>query len=84
MPDLVVTLVGPWSRLDDSRRSPLDDPMLDLRLAAELFRSEARVRMVDIRSERYAIALCHEDRGGASSPALTRRSTAVEPSLQRR
>jgi len=47
VPDLIVTLIGPWSSLDDSRRSPLDDPLIDLRLAAELFRAEARVRMVE-------------------------------------
>jgi glycosyltransferase involved in cell wall biosynthesis len=47
VPDLIVTLVGPWSTLDDARRSPLDDPHLDLRLTAEMYRAEARVQLVE-------------------------------------
>ena len=47
VPDLVVTLVGPWSRLDDTRRPPLDDALLDLRLLEESYRVDARVRRVE-------------------------------------
>ncbi|HEU5127458.1 MAG TPA: glycosyltransferase [Glycomyces sp.] len=45
--DIGIQLVGPWSRLTDDRRSPLDDPYLDLRLVAETFRADPRVRLVE-------------------------------------
>jgi GT2 family glycosyltransferase len=47
MTDVAVTLVGPWSTLTDERRSPLDDPVLDLRLLREAFASDGRVRYVE-------------------------------------
>ncbi|GAA3444129.1 glycosyltransferase family 2 protein [Planomonospora venezuelensis] len=47
MSDLSVTLVGPWGLLTDERRSPLDDPLLDLRLVRESYRGESRVRFVE-------------------------------------
>ncbi|MFD1936444.1 glycosyltransferase family 2 protein [Nonomuraea mangrovi] len=43
VPDVAVTLVGPWSLLTDERRSSLDDPHLDLRLLHNLYEHEPRV-----------------------------------------
>ncbi|MGH3389992.1 MAG: glycosyltransferase [Actinomadura sp.] len=43
LPDVGVTLVGPWSELTDERRPPLDDPLLDLRLIREAFGHDGRV-----------------------------------------
>jgi GT2 family glycosyltransferase len=51
MSDIAVTLVGPWHRLTDERRSLLDDPLLDLRLIRETFRGEGRVRFVERAAE---------------------------------
>ncbi|SCE70768.1 glycosyltransferase [Micromonospora mirobrigensis] len=45
-PDLVLHLVGPWDRLDEGRRRVLADPELDLRLIAETYRGDPRVRLV--------------------------------------
>jgi GT2 family glycosyltransferase len=56
VPDVHVTIVGPWSRLTDDRRRPLDDPLLDLRLVAEAFKHDGRVTYV-------------EDRPATSAPA---------------
>ena len=42
--DLDVVLVGPWSRLGDSRRSPLGDPDRELRLVQAEYVGEGRVR----------------------------------------
>lgn len=42
--DIAVTLVGPWDSLTEDRVSPLEDPLLDLRLIRESFRGESRVR----------------------------------------
>jgi glycosyltransferase involved in cell wall biosynthesis len=47
LPDVGVTLVGPWSDLTDERRSPLDDPLLDLRLMREAFVHDGRVRFAE-------------------------------------
>lgn len=47
VPDLEVTLIGPWSRLTDERVAVLDDPMLDARLVHASYLSEPRVRLVD-------------------------------------
>ena len=46
-PDLRLWLLGPWSRLDDGRRAPLDDALLDPRLVHETFRGDPRVRFVE-------------------------------------
>nr|WP_236567588.1 MULTISPECIES: glycosyltransferase family 2 protein [unclassified Nocardiopsis] len=43
-PDIRLWLVGPWERLGDERRSPLEEEHLDLRLAREAFRGDPRVR----------------------------------------
>ncbi len=47
LPDLAVTLVGPWSALPTGRRSPLDDPWLDLRLTRYSYEHEPRVRLAE-------------------------------------
>ncbi|MFE9242341.1 glycosyltransferase [Nocardiopsis sp. NPDC006938] len=46
-PDLRLWMVGPWGRLRDERRSPLEEDDLDLRLAHETFRGDPRVRFVE-------------------------------------
>ncbi|MET9712503.1 glycosyltransferase [Nocardiopsis alba] len=46
-PDLRLWLLGPWSRLNDERRRPLDDELLDPRLVHETFRGDPRVRFVE-------------------------------------
>ncbi|MFI7697690.1 glycosyltransferase family 2 protein [Nonomuraea sp. NPDC049480] len=45
--DVVVTLVGPWSRLNDARRSVLSDPCFELRLIRDLFAHDDRIRLID-------------------------------------
>jgi hypothetical protein len=45
--DLRVCLAGPWHTLGSQRVSPLRDPLLDLRLIAETYRSDPRVRLVE-------------------------------------
>ena len=47
LPDLSVTVVGPWSELPEGRRSPLDDPWLDLRLVQYTYEHEPRVRLAE-------------------------------------
>jgi hypothetical protein len=47
LPDVHVTVVGPWSDLTTARRAPLDDPMLDLRLGREAFAHDGRVTYAD-------------------------------------
>ncbi|HEX6468125.1 MAG TPA: glycosyltransferase [Streptosporangiaceae bacterium] len=47
VPDVHVTVVGPWSELTADRRAPLDDPLLDLRLVREAFRHDGRVTYVE-------------------------------------
>ncbi|KOX24156.1 glycosyltransferase family 2 protein [Nocardiopsis sp. NRRL B-16309] len=46
-PDIRVWMVGAWGELDDGRRAPLDEELLDLRLVKETFRGDARVRFVE-------------------------------------
>lgn len=47
VPDLVVTVIGPWSRLTDERVAVLDDPLLDTRMVHASYASEPRVRLVE-------------------------------------
>ena len=47
VPDLVVTVLGAWSRLTDERVAVLDDPLLDTRLVHATYASEPRVRLVE-------------------------------------
>jgi glycosyltransferase involved in cell wall biosynthesis len=46
LPDLAVTLIGPWGELADERIHPLDDPMLDTRLIHASYVGDPRVRLV--------------------------------------
>ncbi|MFI6599825.1 glycosyltransferase family 2 protein [Nonomuraea sp. NPDC050536] len=45
--DVVVTLVGPWSRLRDDQRTGLGDPCFELRLMRDLFAHDDRIRLID-------------------------------------
>ncbi|WP_100448728.1 glycosyltransferase [Glycomyces xiaoerkulensis] len=45
--DVGLRLLGPWSELTDERRSPLDEPLVDLRLIAETFRADPRVEFAE-------------------------------------
>lgn len=45
--DLAVSLVGPWASLTDERRAVLRDPLSDLHLLHEWFRTEPRVHLVE-------------------------------------
>ena len=45
--DVHVALVGPWAQLHDGRRKMLADPMNELYLVHEWFRSDGRVRFVE-------------------------------------
>ena len=47
IPDLVVTLLGPWSSLGDERVVVLDDPCLDARLVHASYASDPRVHLVE-------------------------------------
>ncbi|WP_219464912.1 glycosyltransferase family 2 protein [Nonomuraea rhizosphaerae] len=47
VPDVAVTVTGPWAALGDERRSPLRDPGLDLRLIHATFEHDARVRLAE-------------------------------------
>ncbi|MCC5581594.1 glycosyltransferase family 2 protein [Microtetraspora sp. AC03309] len=46
-PDVSVRITGPWSRLGDGRRVPLDDPDLDLRLISAGYEGDARVTFTE-------------------------------------
>ena len=46
LPDLAVTLIGPWGELGDERIHPLEDPMLDTRLIHASYVGDPRVRLV--------------------------------------
>ncbi len=45
--DVRVAVVGPWSAIPGGRRSPLDDPAVDLRLIRELYAHDGRVALVE-------------------------------------
>lgn len=47
VPDVAVTVVGPWGKLTAERHSSLDDPLLDLRLIANLYAHEPRVTLAE-------------------------------------
>ncbi len=47
VPDLRVTLVGPWSTVHDDRVQPVEDPVLETRLVHRSFLHEPRVRLVE-------------------------------------
>ncbi|MDF5757476.1 glycosyltransferase family 2 protein [Spongiactinospora sp. TRM90649] len=48
LPDLRVTLVGPWESLAEDRRSPQHSANLDLLLVSGLYRNDGRVRYVEL------------------------------------
>ena len=72
VPDLVVTLLGPWSALTDERVAVLDDPHLDARLVHASYVSEPRVRL------RESL----EDGRGPAMLRLTLSSAAWAPERQ--
>lgn len=45
--DVACTVLGPWSQLQDERRHPLRDGLLDLRLVREEYLHDARVRLTE-------------------------------------
>ncbi|MDP4504774.1 glycosyltransferase [Nonomuraea turcica] len=45
IPDVGVTIIGPWQSLTGDRRSPLQDPDLDLRLIHATFEHDPRVSL---------------------------------------
>jgi GT2 family glycosyltransferase len=51
LPDVVVTLVAPWSKLPTGRHSVLDDPDFELRLLRSGFADDDRVRLADEAAE---------------------------------
>ncbi|MBG0828306.1 glycosyltransferase [Planomonospora sp. ID67723] len=57
LPDVAVTLAGPWSTLTSHRRSPLDDPLLDLRLARATYEHDGRVSFAEEPGEDSAPAM---------------------------
>ncbi|GLW96243.1 glycosyltransferase [Microtetraspora sp. NBRC 16547] len=46
-PDVSVRITGPWSRLGDGRRAPLDDSDLDLRLIGAGYEGDPRVTLTE-------------------------------------
>ncbi|MEV0419664.1 glycosyltransferase [Streptosporangium canum] len=47
LPDVHVTLTGPWASLTGGRRAPLDDPLLDLRLVHGQYAHDGRVSFAE-------------------------------------
>lgn len=47
VPDLRVSVVGPWSSVHDDRVQPVEDPVLETRLVHRSFLHEPRVRLVE-------------------------------------
>ncbi|WP_440098784.1 glycosyltransferase [Streptosporangium sp. H16] len=47
LPDVHVTLTGPWASLDGERPAPLDDPLLDLRLLRGQYAHDGRVSFAE-------------------------------------
>jgi hypothetical protein len=47
VPDLRVTVVGPWSSVHDDRVQPVEDPVLETRLVHRSFVHAPRVRLVE-------------------------------------
>ncbi len=46
VPDLRVSIVGPWSTVHDDRVQPVEDPMLETRIVHRSYLHEPRVRLV--------------------------------------
>ncbi|MBC2931988.1 glycosyltransferase family 2 protein [Nocardioides sp. zg-1228] len=49
VPDLRITLVGPWGSVHDERVQPVEDPVLETRLVHRSYLHEPRVRLVEQR-----------------------------------
>lgn len=47
VPDLRVTVVGPWGSVHDERVQPVEDPVLETRLVHRSYLHEPRVRLVE-------------------------------------
>ncbi len=47
VPDLRVTVVGPWSSVHEDRVQPVEDPVLETRLVHRSYVHEPRVRLVE-------------------------------------
>lgn len=47
VPDLRVTVVGPWSSVHEDRVQPVEDPVLETRLVHRSYLHEPRVRLVE-------------------------------------
>ena len=47
VPDLRVTLVGPWGSVHDDRVQPVEDPVLETRIVHRSYLHEPRVRLVE-------------------------------------
>ncbi|GAA2865921.1 hypothetical protein GCM10010517_25310 [Streptosporangium fragile] len=47
LPDVHVTVTGPWGSLTGGRRAPLDDPLLDLRLVRGQYAHDGRVSFAE-------------------------------------
>lgn len=47
VPDLRVSVVGPWSTVHDDRVQPVEDPVLETRLVHRSYLHEPRVRLVE-------------------------------------
>ncbi|MDZ5661235.1 glycosyltransferase family A protein [Nocardioides sp. S-58] len=47
VPDLRVTVVGPWSEVHEDRVQPVEDPVLETRLVHRSYLHEPRVRLVE-------------------------------------
>ncbi len=85
VPDIVVTLVGPWASLTDERVAVLDDPRLDTRIVHASYVSDSRVRLVDTFPDQRegrspaTFRLTLSSAGGAPRPrALNRRVREIE------
>jgi hypothetical protein len=51
VPDLRVTVVGPWSTVHDERVQPVEDPVLETRIVHRSYLHEPRVRLVEVAPE---------------------------------
>ncbi|NUO96532.1 MAG: glycosyltransferase [Nonomuraea sp.] len=77
IPDLVLTLTGPWPALPTGRRSPLNDPDLDLRLIQATFEHDPRVDLaVATPAGTRAPFRLHVPPGWTPSPDTIERLTA--------
>ncbi|GII01301.1 glycosyltransferase [Planobispora takensis] len=69
LPDVRVTVTGPWSSLTDERRAPLDDPLLDLRLLRAQYAHDGRVVFAEAPAAPPASSVHAPPVSGGSQPA---------------